>query len=459
MDISNRAAIDLMEKNVTVLGIGKSGIAAAKLGQKLGGCIFISDQNNSNKISLSLNTLSEMGISGEAGIHSDRVQESDLIVVSPGISRWAEVIAKADSNNIPVVGEIEFASWFTNAPIVAITGSNGKTTTVHLLHEMCSTDSLHSSLAGNVGFPFSEAVLNDINSPDQKRIYVLEISSFQMEFTIHFYPHISVFLNITPDHLDRHKDMEEYVNAKLKLADRQTSSDFIIYNLDDTLLSSAFDSATATIFPFSLKSNETLFGLNETKIFDEEHATLIDLERIALPGRHNLANQLAAASAAHLLGVDHNHISQVMETFAGVEHRLETVMDSKGVTYINDSKATNVDAVNVALESLSTPTILILGGIDKGGDFTTLLPHTHNYLKEVIAFGQARNQIENVIGDSVIFTSVENLQEAVNLSREHAEAGYSVLFSPGCSSFDQFQSYEERGRAFKNAVRKFDVAS
>jgi UDP-N-acetylmuramoylalanine--D-glutamate ligase len=301
--------------------------------------------------------------------------------------------------------------------------------------------------------------LQDINAPKDNRIYVLEISSFQMEFTHHFRPHVSVFLNISPDHLDRHADMDEYVNAKLKMAEHQTADDFIVYNLDDAILSSAFNAAAASAYPFSLGPNGKIFGLNETKIFDEEHATLIDLERIALPGRHNLANQLAAASAAHLLGVDHSRISRVMETFAGVEHRLETVMDIKGVTYINDSKATNVDAVNVALESLSTPTILILGGINKGGDFTILLPHTHNHLKEVIAFGQARNQIQTAVGDAVRFTSVENLIDAVSLGHAHAESGYSVLLSPGCSSFDQFQNFEERGDMFKQAVAQLEKSA
>ncbi len=452
MDISNRSDINLMGKTVAILGIGKSGIAAAKLGKEMGADIFISDLNESSEINASLNALAELGIAGETGIHSDRIQKSDLVVVSPGIPKHAEVLTKAKSNGIPISGEIEFASWFTNAPIAAVTGSNGKTTTVHLLNEMCSTDTFNSHLAGNIGFPFSEAVLQDIKKPDGNRIYILEISSFQMEFTHHFCPHISVFLNISPDHLDRHADMDEYVSEKLKLAERQTEKDFIVYNLDDAILSSAFNGSTATACPFSLGPDGKIFGLNESKIFDEEHATLIDLDRIALPGRHNLANQLAAASAAHLLGVDHSHISRVMESFAGVEHRLEAVMDIQGVTYINDSKATNVDAVNVALESLSTPTILILGGIDKGGDFTLLLPHTHNHLKEVIAYGQARNQIQTAIGDAVRFTSVENLMDAVTVSHAHAENGYSVLLSPGCSSFDQFQNFEERGSVFKQAV-------
>lgn len=453
MDISDKSAINISGKSIAVLGIGRSGIAAAKLGKALGADMFISDINDSDEIQQSILGLKKSGIDCEAGTHSERIYESDLIVVSPGIPKTADVIRKAEESRIPIAGEIEFASWFTDVPIAAVTGSNGKTTTVHLLHEMCSTDSLTSTLAGNIGFPFAEAVKNDLNAPKENRIYVLEISSFQMEFTNHFHPHVSVFLNISPDHLDRHADMDEYVNMKLKLAENQTADDFIIYNMDDAVLSEAFASTTASAYPFGLGPNGKLFGLNETKIFDEEHATLIDLEQIALPGRHNLANQLAAASAAHLLGVDHSHISRVMETFAGVEHRLEKVMDINGVTYINDSKATNVDAVNVALESLSTPTILILGGIDKGGDFTPL-PHTHNHIQEVVAFGQARNQIQTAIGDAVRFTSVENLMDAVSVSNKHAENGWTVLLSPGCSSFDQFQNFEERGRAFKDAVAR-----
>ncbi len=451
IDISDRSAIDISGKSIAVLGIGRSGTAAAKLGKELGAEMFISDINDSDKIQHSLSELKEYGIEGEAGNHSDRIQESDLIVVSPGIPKTSEVIREAEQSGVPIVGEIEFASWFTDVAIAAVTGSNGKTTTVHLLHEMCSTDSMTSTLAGNIGFPFAEAVINDLNTPTENRVYVLEISSFQMEFTNHFHPHVSIFLNISPDHLDRHADMDEYISMKMKLASNQGSGDFIVYNMDDAILSDIFSTATAAAIPFTLGPDGKIFGVNETKIFDEEHATLIDLDQIALPGRHNLANQLAAASAAHLLGVDHSHISRVMETFAGVEHRLEKVMDINGVTFINDSKATNVDAVNVALESLSTPTILILGGIDKGGDFTPL-PHTHNHIKEVIAFGQARNQIQTAIGDAVRFTSVDNLMDAVSVSSEHAENGWTVLLSPGCSSFDQFNNFEERGRTFKKAV-------
>lgn len=454
MDIQNRKDIRIKNKQVIIIGLGRSGVSAAKLAHSLEANVFISDQSDFDDIPKSLQELNQIGINGEAGGHSDQIYDADLWIVSPGVPRNAPIIEKAQQLNIPLAGEIEFSSWFTDAPVVAVTGSNGKTTTVHVLTEMCQTNELHGIMGGNVGIPFSKVVLDELESSDEKRVYILEISSFQMEFIHHFHPFISIFLNISPDHLDRHADMDEYVSAKLNLVTNSTDRDFIIYNADDATLANRFHSSPAQTVPFSLQQKQDIiFGLNETKIFDEEHATLINLEHIALPGRHNLANQLAAATAAHLLNVDHSRIAQVMESFAGVEHRLETAAVLDGVTYINDSKATNVDSVKVALESMTAPTLLILGGKDKGGDFTQLLPHTHN-LKEVIAYGQARDQIQAALGDAVRFTSVVALKDAVALGKEHAHSGDTVLLSPGCASFDQFGNFEERGRAFKSYVQE-----
>ncbi|MFQ6612089.1 MAG: UDP-N-acetylmuramoyl-L-alanine--D-glutamate ligase [Fidelibacterota bacterium] len=454
MDLSSPSQINLQDQRITILGLGASGLAAIKLARHLGGQVFASDSHTNSAIKSVAEDLKTLDIAVEIGGHSDAVFNADLWIASPGIPQNAPLILKAKEQNIPVVSEIEFASWFTKAPLVAVTGSNGKTTTVHLLAEMCQTNQLHGCLCGNVGIPFSAVVQQDLVHPDPKRVFILEISSFQMEHIIHFKPYISVFLNLTPDHLDRYKNMDEYVSAKLALARNQDNHDFIVYNLDDSLLTNHFQGHPSKKRPFSLtvKSGSTYF-LNNTKILDEEHATLIHLEKLALPGRHNLANALAAATAAHILGIPDSQIQKTMSSFGGVEHRLEKVSRINGVTYYNDSKATNVEAVKVALDSFTAPILLILGGKDKGAEFSQLLPHTHNKVKEIVAYGQAREKISAALRDAVRLEQATSLKEAVEICHRCAEPGDIVLLSPGCASFDQFKNFEERGRSFKSIVQ------
>ena len=459
MNIHDRATIEIRGKKIVILGLALSGAAAAKLAVRQGADVFVSDNQDTLALQGTLTDLKALSIPGELGQHSDQIYDADLWIISPGIAQDSELVQKAQSNDIPIVSEIEFASWFTEAPILAITGSNGKTTTAHLLAEMIQTDDLHGALAGNVGIPFAEMVLEDLGNPDPKRVWVLEISSFQMEFIEHFKPYIAIFLNITPDHLNRYPSMKEYIAAKMNMWSRQTAEDFIVYNADDTILVEEIAESTSRKIAFGLGHHpEAIFQPNRTKIYTEEHATLIEMNQLALPGKHNLANALAAATAAHLMGVPNKSIAATMSQFSGVPHRLEPIAEINGVTYINDSKATNLAAVQVALESFTQPIILLLGGLDKGGDFRSLLPHTHNNLKEVIAFGQAKELILTALRDAVRSTSVMDLKEALELAQNCSQPGDVILLSPGCASFDQFNNFEERGDHFRSLVTVMDKA-
>ena len=459
MNIHDRATIEIRGKKIVILGLALSGAAAAKLAVRQGADVFVSDNQDTLALQGTLTDLKALSISGELGQHSDQIYDADLWIISPGIAQDSELVQKAQSNDIPIVSEIEFSSWFTTAPILAITGSNGKTTTAHLLAEMIQTDDLHGALAGNVGIPFAEMVLEDLGNPDPKRVWVLEISSFQMEFIEHFKPYIAIFLNITPDHLNRYPSMKEYIAAKMNMWSRQTAEDFIVYNADDTILVEEIAESTSRKIAFGLGHHpEAIFQPNRTKIYTEEHATLIEMNQLALPGKHNLANALAAATAAHLMGVPNKSIAATMSQFSGVPHRLEPIAEINGVTYINDSKATNLDAVQVALESFTQPIILILGGLDKGGDFRSILPHTHNNLKEVIAFGQAKELILTALRDAVRSTSVMDLKEALELAQNCSQPGDVVLLSPGCASFDQFENFEKRGDHFRSLVTVMEKA-
>ena len=460
MNIKDRDKIEIKGKKVVVLGLALSGVSAATLAIYKGADVFVSDQGNSQYLADSFNELKKIGSKGEIGKHSDKIYDADLWVISPGIPQNSKLIENAIVKKIPVISEIEFASWYTEAPIIAITGSNGKTTTAHILEKMVQSDELHGLMAGNVGIPFSKMVLNDLKNPDSKRIWILEISSFQMEFIVHFKPFVSIFLNITPDHLNRYNSMKEYIAAKMNMWSNQSKDDFIVYNVEDNILVEEIAESTSRKIAFGLNYHpEAIFQPNRTKIYTQEHATLIQMDEILIPGQHNLLNSLAAATAANLIGITNQDIFSALSTFSGVPHRLEKVSDINGVTYINDSKATNLDAVQVALKSFSQPVILLLGGMDKGGDFRSLLPHTHKYLKTVIAFGQAKEIILLAVGDAVRSTSAMDLNEALSLAQNYSQPGDIVLLSPGCASFDQFDNFEQRGNHFKKLVNTINIES
>jgi len=457
MDIHHRATIDIKGKSISVIGLGLSGSAAAKLAHYAGARVFVSDPGTSLDINMRADEMMQMNISAETGMHSDRINEADLWIVSPGVPKDADIILKAQEKNIPIVGEIEFASWFTESPIIAVTGSNGKTTTVNVLVEMCQSGNVRGSLAGNVGIPFSSSVLEEMKSPEPKTVYVLEISSFQMEFIRHFHPKIAVYTNISPDHLNRHGTMDEYIAMKMRMVENQTKKDFIVYNMDDPLLTMALKDRPATMTPFSMVRADMTFRLQTNSIYGTNGSPLIAVQDLILPGPHNLSNILAASTAAHLMGISDQRIAKIMGSFPGVEHRLEYVSAIDDVQYINDSKATNLDAVMVALESFEQPLILILGGQNKGADFRLLLPHIESsHVRLIISYGESGGEIVTVLGDAVRSVQVTDLKSAVTSAQSLAVPGDAVLLSPGCASFDQFENFEERGAQFKTWINDLE---
>ena len=452
MNISKTIPKTLKNKKVTILGMGISGVGAAKLLHHLGAEVFVSDIQEISAVYNYSIELNKINIPFETGIHSERILDSDLIVVSPGIGQNTDVIQKVLNNDIPIIGELELGSWFTDAPILAVTGSNGKTTTSKLLEAICQTDTVHGVLAGNIGISFSQKVLDDLINPDSKRFFILEISSFQTEFFIHFKPFVSIFLNISPDHLNRHGTINEYLNAKIKLSMNQDENTYVVYNEDDTRIKFTFQNSHINNIPFSLNPEQSFhFGLNETRIIKKDHKTFITLNEISLIGKHNYSNIIAAATTAHLLGIEESQISESIKNFHPIHHRMEHFHTENGVKYINDSKATNIDAVKCALDSFTQPVILILGGLFKGGHFEELLPHTGN-VNAVIAYGEAQGLINTALRDSVRLFTSDSLKQAVALSHSIAHPGDIILLSPGCASFDQFKNYEERGNCFKKYV-------
>lgn len=452
MNIQKRKNIQLDGRQVTVIGAARSGIAAAQLLSKIGAEVFLSDRNPAPETEKSRLTDSGSRIKIELGSHSERIYEADLMVVSPGVPQNADIISIASEKEIPVVSEIELASWYTELPIVAVTGSNGKTTTSTILVRMYQQGNYTPFLAGNIGVPFSEIVCEQLDNEPSNGIHVLEISSFQMEHIHHFKPKVAVLLNLTPDHLDRYSSIEDYALAKMRIIENMTQQDHIVYNHDDPALCQ-YINTEAKLIPFSFQKNSgTIFSINETKIYDEFHEILIYLKDIVLPGRHNVANFLAAATASRILEVPLDGIKQVMKTFRGVPHRLEHVRTLDDVEFYNDSKATNVHSVKVALDAFPQSIILIMGGRDKGADFRELLPQALSKVKQILVLGEAADRIEETLSHVVPCNKVTTIDSAVSLAQNIAEGGDVVLLSPGCASFDMFKNFEERGEAFKEAV-------
>ncbi|MFL2983550.1 MAG: UDP-N-acetylmuramoyl-L-alanine--D-glutamate ligase [Candidatus Neomarinimicrobiota bacterium] len=460
IDISQKNKIILKDKKVVIVGLGLSGSEAAKLANYLGAKVFATDNGVKKAIHHNaMNLMHKYHIPVETGIHSERIYDADLWVVSPGIPKKSKVILRAKNKKIPIVSEVEFASWFTKSSIIAITGSNGKTTTSSILYEMLKTHEKNTVLAGNMGIPLSKRVLNEILKPKNNVIYVLEISSFQMEFIKHFSPKIVIYTNISPDHLDRHKTMQEYINIKMMTAKNLKSDGFIVFNLDDKELRKSISANPKQLIPYSILKKDTLFYINDNIIFGPLNKRLMKVKEVSLNGQHNLYNFLAAATCSILLNIPMNQIIKTMKKFNGIEHRLEYVGKFNNIKYINDSKATNINSVIVALEAFQDPLILILGGYNKGTNFRLLLPHIKsNNVKYIIAYGDAGEHINTVLGDAVRSRRVSDLNSAVKLAQSKAAPGDIVLLSPGCASYDQFENFEERGNYFKKFVKNVESA-
>ena len=442
-------------KRLVILGGGESGVGTAILGKQKGWEVFLSDKGSLKPYYRE--TLNKEGIQWEEGTHTEeKILLADVIMKSPGIPDKAPIIKKVHEKGIAVISEIEFASQYTDSLIVGITGSNGKTTTTLLTYHIFKEAGLQVGLGGNIGYSFAELVATK-NPP----YYVLEISSFQLDGIEHFAPHIAVLLNITPDHLDRYDyKFENYINSKFRIAMNQTENDYLIYDADDEVITQWLSTHTikSKLIPFSIEKElpqGAFLKDNKIYIMLENQTTEIDVEEISLRGKHNIKNTMAASVAARLVNIRNNSLRESLKGFKGAPHRLEEVKVVDGVTYVNDSKATNVNSVFYALDTIKTPIVWIVGGQDKGNDYNSLLPYVHEKVRAIVCLGVDNSPIiqsfHNTIGTLV---ETRSMDEAVKLAQGFAQEGDTVLLSPACASFDLFKNYEERGDLFKAAVQK-----
>jgi len=443
----------LHHRKISVIGAARSGVAVAKLLQSHGAILFVSDSADREKLQSSLPDLRSEKIEYEVGMHSDRVYECELMVISPGVASQAPVVLEAQKRNIKVVSELEVGSWFCRAPIVAITGSNGKTTTTTLTGRILSDAAKKHVVAGNIGTAFSSVVL-DLVETDAA---VLEVSSFQLDFIDTFRPKISVLLNITPDHMDRYDhSMKHYAASKARVFQNQQGNDVLVYNLDDSWTKKIVLNAPCRTIGFSVhqKLAEGAFVEDGSLVtsMDGTRNEIIEIDRIFIKGMHNLYNSMAAVLVGQLLGVSVSHIQSTLKTFEGVEHRLEFVRKIDNVSYYNDSKATNVDSVWFALQSFQEPVVLFLGGRDKGNDYSRLTELVRKHVKAIVAIGESANLVEQSFKGVTVIKKASSMEEAVDLGRVLAQPGDVVLLSPACASFDWFKNYEHRGDVFKQLV-------
>tara|TARA_R110002012_G_scaffold312248_1_gene522808 strand:+ start:391209 stop:392540 length:1332 start_codon:yes stop_codon:yes gene_type:complete len=440
-------------KRLVVLGGGESGVGAALLGKAKGFEVFVSDRGKIKE--KYINVLKHNEIEWESEQHTEsQILNADLVVKSPGIPDTVPIVKQLEAKGVSVISEIEFASCYTQATLVGITGSNGKTTTASLTHHVLKQE-LEVGLAGNIGDSFAKQVLeNDFPN------YVLEISSFQLDNCVHFKPHIAVLLNITPDHLDRYNyEFDNYIASKFRIAMNQTSDDYLIYDADDEVITNWLENhpVQSTLLPFSLTKiieNGAYLEKETLKITIDNNQIIMPTKDIALQGKHNIKNAMAASTVAHLLKIRKQTIRESLENFHGVEHRLEQVLKINKVNYINDSKATNVNATYYALESMNAPTVWIVGGQDKGNNYQELFPFINEKVKAIICLGVDNKKLfENFESMVDIMVETQYMNEAVKIAYKIAESGDNVLLSPACASFDLFENYEDRGRQFKDSVR------
>ena len=437
---------------IVVLGGGESGVGAAYLAKKKGLNVFLSDKGAIKDEYKK--QLVNAGIEFEEEQHDEaRILEADWIIKSPGIPKKAEIIFKINQKGIRLSSEIEFASEFTDAKIIAITGSNGKTTTTSLIYHILKNDDLKVGLGGNIGKSFAKQVADE-----NFDYYVLEVSSFQLDDIQNFRPYISLLLNLSQDHLDQYNyNYEEYALAKFRIAENQENDNFFIYNKDDEMSLSLLGKLEikAKMIPFSTKEK-----LKEGGFIDDDKITVkladefsMKVEELSLVGNHNIANSLAASIAGKILQINNESIRNSLMTFQAVEHRLEQVAEINGVKFINDSKATNVNATYYALESMKQPTIWIVGGVDKGNDYTEIEDLVKKKVKAIVCLGIDNQKIIDFFQDKMeSIYSTSSMQEAVKVSKSLAEKGDTVLLSPCCASFDLFNNYEDRGNQFKKEI-------
>lgn len=442
-------------KKLVVLGAGESGVGTAILGKQKGYDVFVSDKGS---IAYKYKkVLLNNEISFEEEKHTEAIIiEADVVMKSPGIPDSIPLVKELKEKVISVISEIEFASKFSKSVMIGITGSNGKTTTTMLVNHILKRANLNVGMGGNIGDSFALQV-----AESEFDIQVLELSSFQLDGIENFAPHIAIITNITPDHLDRYDyKFENYIESKFRITKNQTENDFLIYDADDEVIVNWLknNKVKAILLPFSLR-NEVEKGAyikdNNIKVKYNTEENIMNTKTLALKGKHNTKNAMAAAMAATLLKVRKETIMESLEDFEGAAHRLEPVLKINGVKYINDSKATNVNATYYALDCMQSPTVWIVGGVDKGNDYLDLMPLVREKVKAIVCLGIDNQKIMQTFG-SVIDLVVETAgaEEAVKVAYKIAEKGDSVLLSPACASFDLFENYEDRGDKFKQAVRE-----
>ncbi len=442
-------------KRLVVLGGGESGIGTAILGKQKGFGVFVSDKGEIKPEYQEV--LEHFEIEWEDNQHTEeRILNADLVMKSPGIPDKVPLVQKLVEQGIPVISEIEFASQYTDATIIGITGTNGKTTTTSLAYHLLKEAGLNAGCAGNIGDSYAKMVAEkDVDH------YVLEISSFQLDGIVDFKPKVAVITNITEDHLDRYEyQFEKYIAAKFRIAMNQDENDYLIYDADDNIIQEGLQKHTirSKQVPFSLSTRQEMGAWMENGVIRFKlEANTIDMSTdfLTLEGQHNIKNTMAAGLAAMLVGVRKEAIKQSIQTFQGVPHRLEKVLKINHVEYLNDSKATNVNAAYYALEGIKKPIVWIVGGVDKGNDYTPLMPLVREKVKGIICLGMDNTKLMDTFS-GVVEPMVEtfSMEQAVKVAYKMATRGDAVLLSPACASFDLFENYEDRGNQFKAAIRK-----
>lgn len=449
MDVSQ-----LRSKNISVIGAARSGVAVARLLQSQGARVFVSEKTGSEKLRAEAQALTELDLAHEFGGHSERVYDCSLMVVSPGVPGNAPVVVEARTRGITVVSEVEVASWFCRSPIVAITGTNGKTTTTTLIGRILGDAKKKHAVAGNIGTAFSSVVLELAPT----HIAVLEISSFQLDYCETFRPRISAILNVTQNHMDRYDNsMERYAGAKARIFMNQASDDVLIYDSDDEWTSRIVQKARCRRLPFSIHQTLTEGAYVEGKqlvtVLNGKRNDIINVDEISIKGPHNLYDAMTATLVGRLVDVGPASIRATLKNFKGVEHRQEFVREVNGVRYYNDSKATSVDAVWYALQAFDRPIVLMLGGRDKGNDYSRVFDLVRKNVRAIVAMGESADKVEKAFSDLKPVKRANSIDDAVLLAQGLAQAGDVVLLSPACASFDWFENYEQRGKVFKELVK------
>tara|TARA_S200000501_G_C20859014_1_gene758903 strand:- start:743 stop:2074 length:1332 start_codon:yes stop_codon:yes gene_type:complete len=443
--------MNLEGKNIGILGLGESGYWSAKLARSLNNKVFISDKNLNHSHPY-VNELKQLNVEVEVGKHSQKILDCDIIIKSPGIPNEIDIINNIYDLKIPIISEIEFASLLSNIKNICITGTNGKTTTVSLIYDILCTE-FKILKSGNIGIPFSKVVLeNTLFKKNEFDYCILELSSFQLEHSNFLRKEISAILNISVDHIDRYNSFDHYLDTKMKIFE---NSNHCIYNFDDIEIKKKFIDHNNSS-SFSLKKGHGNFYFNENKIESEDTGFSLDVDKCKLQGMHNISNFIAAATIAKKIGISEKNIFRVIQNFVGLSHRFEHFLNKNGIDFINDSKSTNIDSAIMALKSIDSNIILIMGGIPKEKDFSSILKFKNN-IQSIFAYGQAAKPINDSLSSEINVKIFEKFDDAVNLSIQSASKGNTVLLSPACSSFDQFKNFEERGTAFKNIVKGFYV--